>query len=79
MKRYRAKRGQSVPMPDRPGQYMPDSGEGTSVDEMNPFYARMIADGDLVEVKDEAPNDDPPPAPVADSPPPPAKPTEGKK
>lgn len=53
MKRYRAKRGQRVPMPDRPGQFMPDDGEGTSVNEMNPFYARMIADGDLVEVEDE--------------------------
>ena len=53
MTRYRAKRGQSVPMPDRPGQFVPDSGEGTAVDEMSPYYARLIADGDLVVVDDE--------------------------
>lgn len=52
MTRYRAKRGQSVPMPDRPGQFMPDSGEGTTVNEINPYYARLIADGDLVEAED---------------------------
>lgn len=53
MTRYRAKRGQTVPMPDRPGQFVPDSGEGTVVNETNPYYARMIADGDLVAVEDE--------------------------
>lgn len=53
MTRYRAKRGQTVPMPDRPGQFVPDSGEGTAVNETSPYYARMIADGDLVAVEDE--------------------------
>lgn len=48
MTRYRAKRGHRVPMPEAPGQFLPDSGEGVPVDETNPFYARMIADGDLV-------------------------------
>lgn len=66
MTRYRAKRGQSIPMPGAPGQFIPDSGDGIPVDEMSPFYARMIADGDLVVAEP-----DPEPAP--------ASPTKGAK
>lgn len=51
--RYRAKRGQSVPMPDRPGENMPHEGDGVLIDTMNPYYARLVADGDVVAVPDE--------------------------
>lgn len=55
MTRYRAKTGARIPMPDRPGQHVPDSGEGISVDELSPYYLRLIAAGDLVPVTDEPP------------------------
>ncbi|WGD31211.1 hypothetical protein AncyloWKF20_05150 [Ancylobacter sp. WKF20] len=61
MTRYRAKTGAHIPMPDRPGQQVPEDGEGTSVNELNPYYLRLIADGDLVPVTDEMPA-----APVAE-------------
>ncbi|MBS9720177.1 DUF2635 domain-containing protein [Tianweitania sp. BSSL-BM11] len=49
-KRYRAKRGQLVPIPGQPNQYVPDEGDGIPVSETLPYWARLIADGDLVEV-----------------------------
>jgi hypothetical protein len=57
MQRYRlAKLRDFVPMPDRgAGVFFTDSKDGESIDPMNPFYARMIADGDLVPVPTEEP------------------------
>lgn len=52
--RYRAKPGQRIPMPDRPGQFVPDDAEGAAVNPMNPYYARLIADGDLVPASSAA-------------------------
>ena len=52
MKRYRAREGARIPMPDRGGQMVPTENPGTAVNELNPFYARMIADGDLVPADD---------------------------
>lgn len=48
--KYRALPGLRIPMPDRPGQIVPDSEEGTALDEMSPYYARLIDDGDVVAV-----------------------------
>lgn len=50
--KYRALPGLRIPMPDRPGQVVPDTAEGTALDEMSPYYARLIADGDVVPVPD---------------------------
>lgn len=55
MTRYRAREGASIPMPDRPGQIVPTVDPGTAVNELLPYYARLIADGDLIPVDDEAP------------------------
>lgn len=51
--KYRATPGLRIPMPDRPGQIVPDTDEGTALDEMSPYYARLIADGDVVLVPDD--------------------------
>ncbi|WAC26422.1 hypothetical protein [Ancylobacter sp. SL191] len=80
MTRYRAKTGARIPMPDRPGQQVPEAGEGISVNELNPYYLRLIADGDLVPVTDEmleaSVSDEPPEASVTDETP--AAPAAGK-
>lgn len=55
MTRYRAKPGLRIPMPDRPGQLVPETGEGIQVPELSAYYQRMIADGDLVPVTDDTP------------------------
>lgn len=55
MTRYCAKPGLRIPMPDRPGQLVPETGDGIQVPELSPYYQRMIADGDLVEATDETP------------------------
>ncbi|GGF56697.1 hypothetical protein GCM10007301_15480 [Azorhizobium oxalatiphilum] len=57
--KFRAKPGLRIPMPDRSGQFVPDTGEGTSVDELNPYYARLIADRDMVPATDETAEADP--------------------
>ncbi|MEP9378389.1 hypothetical protein ABLE91_16860 [Aquabacter sp. CN5-332] len=46
--KYLAKPGSRIPMPDSPGQFVPDGGDGTTVNELLPYYARLIADQDLV-------------------------------
>jgi hypothetical protein len=61
MQRYRlAKLRDRVPMPDRgAGVFFTDSKDGESINSMNPFYARMIADGDLVPAETSAPDEEP--------------------
>lgn len=60
MQRYRlAKLRDRVPMPDRGGVLFTDSKDGETIDPINPFYARMIADGDLVPVDEEAADEEP--------------------
>ncbi len=56
--KYRALPGLRIPMPDRPGQVVPDTDEGTALDEMSPYYARLIADGDVVPVPPAQPEPD---------------------
>lgn len=52
LKRYRlAHADRNVPMPDRGGRLFSAASEGEVIDTENRFYATMIADGDLVEVK----------------------------
>lgn len=53
MTRYRAKAGLSIPMPGRPGELVPEVGDGIRVDEQSTYYLRLIADGDLVAVPEE--------------------------
>ena len=55
MTRYRAKAGLRIPMPGRPGELIPEDGDGIRVDEQSTYYLRLIADGDLVAVPDETP------------------------
>ena len=40
-----------IPMPDRGGRYFQSGPDGEVIDTENRFYATMIADGDLIEVK----------------------------
>lgn len=43
-----------IPMPDRgPGAFFSADKAGESISELNPYYARLIADGDLVAVEPE--------------------------
>lgn len=55
MTRYRARAGLRIPMPGRPGQFIPEDGDGVRVDEQSTYYLRLIADGDLVEVTVDTP------------------------
>jgi hypothetical protein len=59
--RYRpAHAEQRIPMPDRgPGVLFTHDRGGESIDPLNPYFARMIADGDLV-LAEEAVEDDGP-------------------
>lgn len=50
---YRPKKGLKIPMPDRGFQLLPES--GLPVDLGNPFYRRLLADGDIVAVEPETP------------------------
>ena len=52
MQRYRlATAGLKVPMPERGADvFFTSDDAGEVVDPMNPYYARMIADGDLAPV-----------------------------
>ena len=56
MQRYRlAIVERRVPMPERGRDvFFTSDPAGEAVDPMNPYYARMIADGELVAVPDEA-------------------------
>jgi len=60
MTRYRAKAGLSIPMPGRPGELVPEVGDGIRVDEQSTYYLRLIADGDLVAVPEETAQETPP-------------------
>lgn len=40
-----------IPMPDRGGRLFQPGPDGEVIDTENRFYATMIADGDLIEVK----------------------------
>ena len=76
--------GLRIPMPERGRAMFPAGPRGTPVDEASPYYARLIAEGDLVEVKAEtappAPKADrPPPAAADDGPAPKRRQTEGDK
>ena len=51
-----------VPMPDRAGVFFTADKAGEVIDPMNPYYARMIADGDVVPVEDEPERAEPSPA-----------------
>lgn len=53
MTRYRAKAGLRIPMPGRPGELVPEDGDGIRVDEQSTYFLRLIADGDLVAVPEE--------------------------
>jgi hypothetical protein len=58
MKRMRCKPADpaaAIPMPSR-GSLMP--ADGANVDAAAPYYARMLADGDIVEVTPEKPRPD---------------------
>lgn len=44
-----ARRGLKIPMPDRDGRLMPES--GVPIDMGKSFYRRLFDDGDIVEVK----------------------------
>lgn len=56
LKRYRlADLAHTVPMPDRGGRLFGRSVEGETVDTEQPFYSRLILDGDLIEVSSEQP------------------------
>ena len=59
MTRYRlADAKHRIPMPERgPGVFFTADKAGESVSPLDPYYSRMIADGDLVEVKDSDPGD----------------------
>lgn len=41
----------TIPMPDRGGRLFSSEPEGEAIDTESRFYATMIADGDLIEVK----------------------------
>lgn len=45
--KYVAAPGLRVPLPGRAGQFVPDT-EGMEVDPTSAYFARLIADGDLV-------------------------------
>ena len=49
-------------MPERGDTLFTSDKAGESINSLDPYYARMIADGDLVAVEEE------PPAPPADKP-----------
>ncbi|MBB3771529.1 hypothetical protein FHS55_002128 [Angulomicrobium tetraedrale] len=55
MTRYRARPGLRIPMPGRPGQFVPEGGDGIVIDEQNGFFLRLVADGDLVEAPASTP------------------------
>lgn len=46
--KYLAAPGLRIPVPASPGQFIPDAGEGIEVEPLLPYFARMIADRDLV-------------------------------
>lgn len=70
--RYRlAHAKQRVPMPDRgPGAFFTSSKDGESINPLDPYYARMIADKDLVLVEPdpEQPAAEPPRSPATHNP-----------
>lgn len=55
MTRYCAKPGLRIPMPGSPGQFVPEAGDGIGIDLTSSFYARLIADRDLIPVADATP------------------------
>jgi hypothetical protein len=57
MQRYSlARKGDRIPMPERgAGVFFSAEVEGEAVDPINPYYARLIADGDIKPVIDETP------------------------
>lgn len=53
--RYRlAHATQRVPMPERGGALFTGEKSGESINPLDPYYARMIADQDLIPVEEEA-------------------------
>ncbi|OYX85627.1 MAG: hypothetical protein B7X99_10105 [Rhizobiales bacterium 17-65-6] len=60
--KYVAAPGLRVPLPGRAGQFVPASG-GIEIDPLSPYFARLVADGDLIPAP-ETPSK-PAPAPSA--------------
>jgi hypothetical protein len=57
MQRYKlARKGDRIPMPERgPGVFFSAASEGETLDPMNPWHAKIIADGSVVAIPDEEP------------------------